>query len=50
MKTMTAMKVIQKESRFLGLSMVDLMKDVQKYGRMLYSDRVIEAVKVVAND
>ena len=49
MKTITAMSVIQKEARFLGMSIVEVMQDVQKHGRMMYSDRVVEAVRVIAN-
>ena len=50
MKTQTAMNVIQKEARFLGMGIVDLMKDVKKQGKMIYSDTVIEAVKVIINE
>jgi hypothetical protein len=50
MKTLTAIQLLQKESRFLGMPLVDLMKDVKKHGRMMYSERVVEAVKIVAND
>lgn len=50
MKTQTAMNVILKESLFLGMSIVEVMKDVQKNGRMLYSDRLVQAVKIIAND
>ena len=50
MKTLTAIQLLQKEARFLGMSLVAVMKDVQKHGRMVYSDRVVEAVKIVAND
>jgi hypothetical protein len=50
MKTITAMQLIQKEARFLGMSIVEVMKDVEKHGRMMYSDRVVEAVRVIANN
>ena len=46
MKTMTAWKILQKESRFLGVNIIDLMKDIKKYGRLMYSDPVVEAYKV----
>jgi hypothetical protein len=49
MKTSTAMNVILKESLFTGMSIVDVMKDVLKHGRMIYSDRVVQAVQIVAN-
>jgi hypothetical protein len=50
MKTITALTVIQKEARFLGMTIVEVMKDVEKHGRMIYSERVVEAVRVVANN
>ncbi len=50
MKTQTAMNVILKEALFLGMNVVEVMKDVKKQGRMVYSERVVEAVKVIAND
>lgn len=50
MKTLTAMQILQKEARFLGMSIVELMKDVQKPGQMAYSKKVEEAVKVIANN
>jgi hypothetical protein len=50
MKTITAIQLIQKEARFLGMSIVEVMKDVEKHGRMMYSDRVVEAVRVIANN
>ena len=46
MKTMTAWQVLQKESRFLGVDIVDLLKDIKKHGRIMYSDPVVEAYKV----
>jgi len=50
MKTITAMQIIQKEARFLGMTVVEVMKDVQKPGQMAYSKLVEQAVKVIAND
>lgn len=50
MKTQTAMNVILKEALFLGMNVVEVMKDVKKQGRMVYSERVVEAVKIIAND
>ena len=50
MKTQTAVKVIQLEARFLGMSFVEVMKDIKEHGRMIYSERVVEAYKVVSND
>lgn len=50
MKTQTAVNVIQTEAKFLGMSFVDLMKDVKNNGVMLYSPRVVQAVSVVVNN
>jgi hypothetical protein len=50
MKLETAFNIIQKEALFLGMSVVELMKDVQKPGQMAYSQKVEQAVKVIAND
>jgi hypothetical protein len=49
MKTQTAMNIIFKESQFLGMGIVEVMKDVLKNGRLMYSDRVVQAVQVIAN-
>lgn len=50
MKTETAMRLIQKEARFLGMGIVEVMQDIRKQGRNLYSERVVEAVEIIAND
>ena len=50
MKTCTAMNILLKEALFLGMTVVEVMKDVQKPGQMAYGKRAIEAVKVIAND
>lgn len=48
MKTITAMNIIQKECRFLGMDINSLIKDVKKHGRMVYSDRVVEAIEFMS--
>jgi hypothetical protein len=49
MKTSIALQILQKEARFLGMTVVEVMEDVQKPGQMAYSKQVEEAVKVIAN-
>jgi len=47
MKMATAFKQIQKESEFLGLTFREVIEDVQKYGRMVYSERTVEAYRTI---
>ena len=43
MKIETAIGVLEKERQFLGMGMLELLQDIQKHGRMIYSERVMEA-------
>lgn len=43
MKLETAKKVLLKECEFLGINLTVLLDDIQKYGRILFSDKVVEA-------
>ena len=43
MKLETAKKVLIKECDFLGIKLELLLLEIQKYGRMLFSERVCEA-------
>ena len=43
MKIETAIKVLEKEQEFLGIGLLELLQDIQKHGRMVYSERVVEA-------
>ena len=43
MKIETAISVLEKERQFLGMGMLELLQDIQKHGRMIYSERVMEA-------
>jgi hypothetical protein len=49
MKYTTAVNQIKKECEFLGLTLMQVVQDVQKYGRMIYSQRTVEAVNVYVN-
>jgi hypothetical protein len=47
MKIETAIKQIQNEAKFLGMEFLDVIKDVEKFGRMIYSERTVEAARIV---
>jgi hypothetical protein len=49
MKYTTAVNQIKKECEFLGMTLMQVVQDVQKYGRMVYSDRTVQAVQVYTN-
>jgi hypothetical protein len=43
MKIDTAIRILEKERAFLGVGFLELLQDVQRYGRMVYSEKVMEA-------
>ncbi len=43
MKIETAINILEKERQFLGLGFLELLQDIQKDGRMVYSEKVMEA-------
>jgi hypothetical protein len=43
MKIETAINQLEKERQFLGLGFLELLQDIQKYGKMIYSERTVEA-------
>ena len=43
MKRSTAFAQLQKECVFLGIEFFDLIKDIQINGRMVYSEKTVEA-------
>ena len=47
MKIETAIKQIQKESDFQGLTFIEILEDIQKYGKMLYSEKTMDAYQTV---
>ena len=47
MKMQTAIKQIQKEADFQGLTFVEVLEDIQKYGKMLYSEKTMDAYQTV---
>lgn len=43
MKIDTAIRILEKERAFLGVGFLELLQDVQRYGRMVYSEKTMEA-------
>lgn len=50
MKMQTAIKQIQKECDFMGLSFVEVLKDIQKHGKMLYCEKTMDAYQTVISN
>jgi hypothetical protein len=46
MKYETAIKVLLKECEFLGQNISDLLQDIAQNGRMMYSEKVVQAADV----
>jgi hypothetical protein len=47
MKMQTAINQIQKESDFQGLTFIEVLEDIQKYGKMLYNEKTMDAYQTV---
>ena len=47
MQITTAIKQIQKEADFQGMGLLETLQDIQKNGRMMYSERTMEAFVVL---
>lgn len=46
MKLSTAIKVLDSQAAWLGLTGTQLLEDIARHGRILYSERVVEAYSV----
>ena len=46
MQITTAVKQIQKEAEFQGMGLLEVLKDIKQHGRMIYSERTMEAFVV----
>ena len=46
MKIETAIKQLNKEQAFLGLGLLELLKDIDKVGAMVYSKKTMDAYRV----
>ena len=43
MKIETAIGILEKERQFLDMGFLELLQDIQKHGKMIYSAKVMEA-------
>jgi hypothetical protein len=46
MQITTAIKQIQKEADFIGMGLLEVLQDIKQHGRMMYSERTMEAFVV----
>ena len=46
MNITTAIAQLKKEQEFLGLGLLELLSDIQKDGRMVYSEKTMQAYRV----
>ena len=46
MNITTAITQLKKEQEFLGLGLLELLADIQKDGRMVYSEKTMQAYQV----
>ena len=46
MQITTAIKQIQKEADFMGMGLLEVLQDIKQHGRMMYSERTMEAFVV----
>jgi hypothetical protein len=46
MKITTAIEQLNKERDFLGIGFLELLQDIQKHGRMVYSEKTVQAFSV----
>ncbi len=50
MKITTAINILEKERNFLGLGFLEVLQDIQKHGRMVYSEKTMEAFSVFMDE
>lgn len=43
MKIETAIKILEQERQFLGMGFLEVLQDIQKHGKMIYSQKTVEA-------
>jgi hypothetical protein len=46
MQIATAIKQIQKEADFQGMGLLETLQDIKQHGRMMYSERTMQAFVV----
>lgn len=50
MKIETAIEILKKEAEFLGLSFLETLQDIDREGRMVYSEKTMIAFRIFMND
>lgn len=50
MKIETAIEILKKEAEFLGLGFLETLQDIDREGRMVYSEKTMIAFRVFMND
>ena len=50
MNITTAISILEKERNFLGLGFLETLQDIQKHGRMVYSEKTMEAFSVFMDE
>jgi hypothetical protein len=50
MQIETAIKILKKEAEFLGLGFLETLQDIDREGRMVYSEKTMIAFRVFMND
>jgi hypothetical protein len=50
MKITTAIEQLNKERDFLGIGFLELLQDIQKHGRMVYSEKTVQAFSVFMDE
>ena len=50
MKITTAINILEKERNFLGLGFLEVLQDIQKHGRMVYSEKTMVAFSFFMNE
>lgn len=47
MKLETAIRQLKKEADFVGWTAPEIVRDIARHGRMLYSERTMQAFRVI---
>jgi hypothetical protein len=50
MKITTAISILEKERNFLSIGFLEVLQDIQKHGRMVYSEKTMEAFSVFMDE
>ena len=50
MNITTAIRQLEKEQKFLGIGFLEVLQDIQKHGRMVYSEKTMQAFGVFMDE